>query len=294
MVNIFTQGIKGNNVSNNPSDIASPDNQTEEEKKPTPYDDDDENEDYSDKYSGGFDYEVVFPSSQVSPITPETIEKLDLIHKAENELPPFEVVFSANPNDENSITENDIFLKEDLEQVFETHEESKKLLIGLKEFIVEELSNATKELTITGTKKGKCREYNKTAEMPKITFAKPAQQNGKVKLFMFLGACIALGIYTGVLANSYYWFTGAKNSAVSCAFSWVMSFDEMSTIMSPINWSVFFTSFFIWAGILGIIGLFIWLDNDSKKQSRVGHEHGASRLGSKRDYKQFKNRFMEK
>ena len=141
----------------------------------------------------------------------------------------------------------------------------------------------------------KVRTYNKTAEMPKIIYGAPVKKKSFLfKLVVFLIACSGVGTFLGVEANSYFFYKGGKvESALACAWSWMIEYDKMPTTISPINSEVFWTSFFVGFGLLGIIGLFIWLDNDSKKQSRVGHEHGNARLGTKRDFKIFKRKFMD-
>lgn len=140
------------------------------------------------------------------------------------------------------------------------------------------------------------RKYTNKAVMPKVTFSKPKEQGGgkAKKFFIFLIACAFVGGFMAVEANSYFNFKEGKvPSELSCAFSWLTVFDTLPISLSPINFSVMGIAFLFGFGILGIIGLFVYLDNEQKKQSRVGHEHGNARLGTPKDFKQFTQKFME-
>ena len=139
------------------------------------------------------------------------------------------------------------------------------------------------------------REYKNKAELEKQVFAKPREETGlKKKLMMSLIVCVIVGIFLGVQANSYYNFKeGAVTSALSCCFSWLMT-ENMPTSTNPLNTEIFMTGFGVGAGLLAIIILFIFLNNDEKKRSREGHEHGNSRLATPNDFKSYKNKFMER
>lgn len=144
----------------------------------------------------------------------------------------------------------------------------------------------------------KVREYSNSADMEKIVFRKPKTEGSILpKLIMFLCACAATGTALGLQSSSYYNYallTGKKiESTMSCMWLWLLE-EGMPFNPSPLNSSVFISGFVAGFLILAVIGLFIWLDNDTKKQSRVGHEHGNARLGTSKDFKNFRNRFMEK
>lgn len=144
----------------------------------------------------------------------------------------------------------------------------------------------------------KQREYTNNADMEKIVFRKPKTESSFLpKLIIFLCACAAVGTALGLQSNSYYNYEtsiGKKiDSTMSCLWLWLLE-ENMPFNPMPFNSSVFGTGFAVGFFALAVIGLFIWLDNDAKKQSRVGHEHGNARLGSPKDFKNFKNRFMEK
>lgn len=178
-----------------------------------------------------------------------------------------------------------------------------KVIIGMFQWIKktsfedndDNIDDETDVVAIQEAERKKARTYNKVAEMPKITFSAPTKKKSFLfKLIVFLIACSGVGTFVGVEANSYFFYKGGKvDSTLACAWSWMIEYDKMPTTISPINSEVFWTSFFVGFGLLGIIGLFIWLDNDSKKRSRVGHEHGNARLGTKRDFKIFKRKFMD-
>ena len=134
--------------------------------------------------------------------------------------------------------------------------------------------------------------------MPKITYAKAVTEKSTgVRIMRYAIVCLIIGVVFCVMSNSYTAFEvsqgNAVPSAMASAFSWILKFDQISvsTVIYP---SSAVSGFFIGFGISAIISLFIWLESDSKKQSRVGHEHGAARLGTNRDFKIFKNKFMER
>lgn len=144
----------------------------------------------------------------------------------------------------------------------------------------------------------KQRKYTNSADMEKIIFHKPKSEVSFLpKFIMFICICTAVGIALGLQSNSYYNYVtsiGKKiDSTMSCLWLWLLE-ESMPFNPFPLNSSVFGMGFAVGFFIIAIIGLFIWLDNDAKKQSRVGHEHGNARLGTPKDFKNFKNRFMEK
>lgn len=177
----------------------------------------------------------------------------------------------------------------------ESEDNKQALEIEGKRIALDALKGATEELERTSPKDPHARQYKNSAVMPKVSFAKPSTQGGGLKkLFLFLIACCAVGIFFGVEANSYYNYKDGKtNGVMSCTFSW-LTVENLPISVTPLDTATFFGAFAIGAGILGIIGLFIWLDSDAKKKSRVGHEHGSSHLGTSRDFKVYKNKFMEK
>lgn len=139
------------------------------------------------------------------------------------------------------------------------------------------------------------RSYKGKIPKSDVKFAKPVESEKSIvpKLIMFVALCIGAGVFLGVKANSYYVYKdGNVESALSCAISWIME-ESLPTAITPFHSDVFFTGFGVAAAILGVIGLFIYLDSEQKKQSRVGHEHGNARLGKKNDFKQFKRKFMD-
>ena len=238
-----------------------------------------------------FSISATFVDKGYSPITPEDVKDAkDGFDKVTD--------FEDDEDGENVVREEDVRCKLATSESQEALEKKKssvrKIIIGIKEWVVELIHEGVDVTERTGSDKKAAREYTKEAVMPKITFAAPAKKMsfGK-KLIIFLIACVAVGVYFGVEANSFFWFkNGDVESSFACAWSWIMV-ENLPTVMSPIHNGAFMAGFLLGFGILGIIGLFIWLDSDAKKHSRVGHEHGNARLGSKRDFTIYKRKFMD-
>lgn len=230
--------------------------------------------------------------SSFSPITKQDVEK---VRESEG-FDGFDEI--GDDDDSESIREEDVqclLATTEANAALEKRRNNvKKIIIGIKEWVVELVHEGVTVAEKTGSDKSAARKYEKEAQMPKITFAAPAKQMPFAKkLVIFLIVCAAVGIFFGVKANSYFWYNDGKvESAMACAWGWLMV-EKLPVVMSPIQSSVFFAGFAMGFGILGIIGLFIWLDNDAKKQSRVGHEHGNARLGTKRDFTIYKRKFMD-
>ena len=139
------------------------------------------------------------------------------------------------------------------------------------------------------------REYKNKAQMEKVIFRKPKEigGGGLKKVLIFLLVCVGAGLLFGVKANSYFIAKNGKvESAFACSYLWLTE-DSIPTTIIPLNSGAFGSGFMIGFGVLAVIGLFIYLENDTKKQSRVGHEHGAAHLGTPSDFKAFKKQFME-
>ena len=138
------------------------------------------------------------------------------------------------------------------------------------------------------------RKYTNKIKKEQIVFRKPTEINsgGWKKVVIFLIACLAVGVFIGLKANSYYIAKAGKvSSVISCAYSWLM--EDVPFSMKSFNQDVFMSGFGIGAGALGLVGLFTWLDNDAKKASRVGHEHGNAKLAAPADFKKYQAQFME-
>lgn len=139
------------------------------------------------------------------------------------------------------------------------------------------------------------RKYKNTAKMEKIIYAKPVDANssGKKKLLLFLICTVCASVFFGIKANSYYVFKEGTASIMSCAFGWFIT-EGVPMVINPFYMDVFIVTFCIWGGIVLLVGLFVWLDAEQRKQSRVGHEHGKARLGTSRDFKTHKIKFMDR
>lgn len=150
------------------------------------------------------------------------------------------------------------------------------------------------EMTLAGTK---VRTYKGLVKRPKTKYATPKNANGNPvkKIVMFLLVCVAVGIGAGVLGNSYAVSVGDDSiSSMSALWNGLMGLESgMQIVTSPIYGSIFGMDFLIGFGILALIGVFIYLDKEQKKLSRVGHEHGNARLGKNSDFKSFKKKFMD-
>lgn len=213
----------------------------------------------------------------------------------------FDEVFNASQGNENIISPNETTFETEIpaEKQAENREKEenfRKMFIGNFEWTVQQIKEGTEILEKTSADNQKVRTYNKEAKMPEIKYDAPAEESsfGK-KLFLAVAACLGTGGLFGVYANSYMAFHQKDEpTPMGCAIGWIAEFDSLPVTMSPFFTNVFASGFGMGAGILAIIILFIWLDSDQKKQSRVGHEHGKARLGSSRDFKIYKNKFMEK
>lgn len=248
-----------------------------------------ESEDYGDSYIVTDMYGCQLDSAMPVEVT-NNIENLSRLNSFNDAFPA--------PETDNVIHEDDVkysAVLDDENPNQEKREKVKTIYIAVKEFIVRVVKEGVSDLEKTSSDKGTVREYKKTAEMPKIAYAKPVKKRSFLsKLVLFLFACTGVGLFIGGQANSYYVFKGGKvESAMSCAWSWLME-ENLPFALSPLYPNVFGAGFLMGFGLLGIIGLFIWLDSDAKKQSRVGHEHGSAHLGNGRDFKIYKNKFMEK
>lgn len=248
-----------------------------------------ESEDYGDSYIVTDMYGCQLDSAMPVEVT-NNIENLSRLNSFNDAFPA--------PETDNVIHEDDVkysAVLDDENSNQEKREKVKTIYIAVKEFIVRVVKEGVSDLEKTSSDKGTVREYKKTAEMPKIAYAKPVKKRSFLsKLVLFLLACTGVGLFIGGQANSYYIFKGGKvESAMSCAWSWLME-ENLPFALSPLYPNIFGAGFLMGFGLLGIIGLFIWLDSDAKKQSRVGHEHGSAHLGNGRDFKIYKNKFMEK
>lgn len=150
------------------------------------------------------------------------------------------------------------------------------------------------DMTLASTK---VRTYKGLVKRPKTTYATPKDANGNPvkKIVMFLLVCVAVGIGAGLLGNSYAVSVGDDTiSCMSALWNGLMGLESgLQIVTSPIYGSIFGMDFLIGFGTLALIGVFIYLDKEQKKLSRVGHEHGNARLGKNSDFKSFKKKFMD-
>lgn len=249
--------------------------------------------DYTDDNDEEIDFENQTISTRIvvddnkKALTLDDIMQLNNSIQEKNNLESFEQVFTSSepPIKKEEVTFAVETTPEQAEKVHQT-----EMAIGNRLVEVQQtLKEAAQEVKDTSDKAERIREYKKNAEMPKIVHAKASTgANPLIKLGFFLVACIAVGVFFGIKANSYYVYSGK-----SSAFGW-LTVENLPYVFSPIYSDVFMTGFLAGAGILGVIGLFTYLDNDTKKASRVGHEHGQAHLAKAADHKTYTNRFMER
>lgn len=255
------------------------------------------NEEIEDEEYSEYDFvetTTMFNTGNLSPLTEE--EKKLLSNHSLLKENSFDSVFLAPDTDSTKeVRDEDIFLK-DTEQgdIEARNERVEKVIIEIHEWTKGLINEGVNNLKRLSSDKERVRTYNKKAVMPKITYAKAFEQKSPLpKIIMFLLACCGVGGFLGYMANSYYVFKGGEvESAMSCAFLWIMV-ENMPLTLSPFHANVFGLAFIIGFSILAVIGIFIYLDNDAKKHSRVGYEHGKKGLGKPSDFKSYKRKFME-
>ena len=226
------------------------------------------------------------------PLSLEDLKKITESLKEKSDLENFEQVFVSDnpPIKKEEVT---FIAEQSPEQAEKIHQT--EMAIGNRLVKIEQtMKEAAQEVKNTSDKSEKKRTYDKTAVMPKIVHAKAnTGTNPLVKIGFFAIACVAVGIFFGIQANSYYIYKEGMVKPMSCVFAWLTE-ENMPTKLFPMYSDVFGAGFLMGAGILGVIGLFIYLDNDAKKASRVGHEHGQAHLAKPADHKTYTNRFMER
>lgn len=191
--------------------------------------------------------------------------------------------------DEEPLTDEIIFANQ--QACEEQKENLTKTIDGVTVPIKKGIAKEVEDLTTVRERK---RTYNKKAEMYKATFAKPKELGGgglkKLVGFMIV-ACI-VGIFLAVQANSYYiYMKGNVNSTFECVIGWLGKNIPIS--VSPLHTDVALFAFGVGAGVIGVIGIFKYLNDEQMKQSRVGHEHGNQHLATANDVKAYRTKFME-
>lgn len=267
------------------------------------FDADDELDRDDDEEEISFSETIV--TKEANKITPDALDELEKIFK-ETGLDDFDDVFPIDPLDRKVIEERAV---EDIEQSQEvsfirekTAEEIKKerqaarLIIEGNEIVKQVVHTGVVALeTSADSSTPHIREYTNKAKFYKPHYAKPKSRGQAFlkKCLIAIAVAIGIGIWLGVEANSYYIFKGGKvNTALNCAFGWI-TVENMPINISPFYSDVFFTAFMVGAGAVGLVLLFIYLDKEQKKNSRIGHEHGNARIATDSDFKKYKNKFME-
>lgn len=238
--------------------------------------------------------EVILPNERIDGINENDRKKAEIFEKEfEDRKKNLEILTDEVKDGEKVIGSPEIknsFGEEEIRRQAE-------IIIGNTSFIVEDCTGMkAKDNDDKSCDRKEGREpysLDAMSTVPKITFAKPKEAGGGLKkLLFFLCACVAVGTFLGVKANSYWVSTGMKSGGFESAYMWLLK-ENLPTVLNPLSPQIFGAGFCFGAGLLGIIGLFVYLDNDQKKRSRVGHEHGYTHIAEKKDFNVYKNKFME-
>lgn len=202
----------------------------------------------------------------------ESIEqKYDEIRELEEKI--------KNLNDKIVVEEENDPNGEEIQKLFKEKEELENKTVSL--------NNEIKSIAV------------KKMNLPKSSFAKPKEEKGfghKVRITAVV--CAIISLFFAVQSISYTNFCVAEKketpSAMGAAFGWLteadVPFDLSITDKSLSNG---LTTFFIILVVSAIIAAIALASADTKKKSRVGHEHGNARLGTNKDFQKFKNTFMD-
>lgn len=172
------------------------------------------------------------------------------------------------------------------------YEQEKMFIIDGVKIIME----ASKSLKQTSADKPAVRKYNKKKpKRRKARFTKEKKEGSALGTFLkVVVIALIIGTFLGTKGLAYYNTYGTKKTTPAQAcFGWFTK-DAPVTLESvmPFNAEVFLTGLGIGAGAFLVIALFVYMDKDQKKESRIGHEHGKARLATPTDYKQYTNNFM--
>lgn len=206
-------------------------------------------------------------------------------------------VSRENLPDDAVISRSEIACKREATELEKLQQErSNKMVIESFEITKEFVDEGLKKLEETGLGAERVRTYKNKAVYKKSKFAKAQEstENPMKKIIIMVVFALAGGIIGGLQANSYYIMQKGKVSGVlNCAFSWLLSVDDVSIKIAPFYVDIFFGAFFIWFGLLAVVLLFSYFNSKTLKSSRVGHEHGNAKLMDNKSFNKYKNRFME-
>lgn len=203
-----------------------------------------------------------------------------------------------NENFELFITEDDIKFTSDLtKKKIKKIKVFKEIWLNAKKFLIEIIGiedNTEETEEEVEENKNRIRIYNKEVSNIKVKYGKAYTEKSFTSTLIKMAiACSCCGFVMGLMANSYRVANPKKNLSISsCAFGWLLQ-EEMDYTLTPFYSDIFWGCFFIGFGILAVICLFVYLESENKKNSRVGHEHGNARLGNSKDFKTYKRKFME-
>lgn len=172
------------------------------------------------------------------------------------------------------------------------YEQEKMFIIDGVKIIME----ASKSLKQTSADKPAVRKYNKKKpKRRKAKFTKEKKEGSALGTFLkVVVIALIIGTFLGTKGLAYYNTYGTeKTTPAQACFGWLTKDVPVTfeTVM-PFNADVFLTGLGMGAGAFLVIALFVYMNNDQKKESRIGHEHGKARLATPTDYKQYTNNFM--
>lgn len=236
-----------------------------------------------DDYLFNVNESTVYTQEQKNAVA-ELIKKAK--HDAEKNTPIF---FDIEDSINTIVSESTDYIVETIDK--EEKDNSKKFINGVsiifKKLTQEKHNEEVKKLP-------QSRKYTNNAVFEKVNYAKPVVKKesfvgGLIKLTV---VCLIIALFFGVQANSYCAYKNANiDDTLSCMWLWA-TVENLPITLTPLYTDVFSSCFFTALFVSAIVGAFMWIEKDQMKKSRVGHEHGNARLGTKSDFKKFKRKFM--
>lgn len=154
--------------------------------------------------------------------------------------------------------------------------------------------------TITNTDNVPLREYTNKTVIEEPVYDEPIDVEKSIgqKLVPYIIFSLLVSSLFGVKSNSYYNYKlqfmdyPEQLRPTDCIIGWIAT-DNIPVTLMPFNPAVFFTSFGVLLAISAIVSFLIFSKNEEKEKARVGHEHGSARLSTRKDFMQYRQKFME-
>ena len=147
---------------------------------------------------------------------------------------------------------------------------------------------------LTETEPKKVRKYTKSDPKLKINYkAAKKGKNESLKPFI-IGMCIVAvvaGVILGIEANSYYAAYGGDKGIMCLIKAFTITNNKL--VLTPFDAEVFISSFVWGFVIVAVIGLLVLSNKAEERRSRLGHEHGKTRLANSSDINKYINEMME-